>query len=141
MTYAIMSCSRKIKKIREGWLKLCDTLTFYFAQLHITQIFGLGWAVPHSDFLNDPKNICGSKMIIFSLHAGYSALRHFFSCWKFPKSCKICCFKIFPFIIKTSYWFCQCLFVAEIRTIFTPPVHRHWQQWIKCFQLRFLSIG
>ena len=36
--HAIITYSKKIKQIREDW----DTLTFYFAQLCITQIFGLG---------------------------------------------------------------------------------------------------
>ena len=39
--------------IWEGW----DNLTFYFVQLCITKIFGLDWAVTHSDFLIDPNNI------------------------------------------------------------------------------------
>ena len=55
--------------------KLCHTLTFHFAQLCISQSFGPGWAVPHSDFLIDPKNIKTKKFVgqklyeLYSLHA------------------------------------------------------------------------
>ena len=50
MAYDDMTRTRKIKQIREGLAKLCNTLTFYLAQLFITLIFGLGCAMPHSDF-------------------------------------------------------------------------------------------
>ena len=50
MTYDIMTYDVMIWEV---W----DNLTFYFAQLYFTHIFGLGRTVPHSDCLIDPKNI------------------------------------------------------------------------------------
>ena len=53
MKYAIMTCAMKIRHI------------LFCSAVHNSN-FGLGWAVPHSDFLIDPKNIDTQKIFVGS---------------------------------------------------------------------------